>query len=83
MDRYICIQEFYVDKYDEDGFATDKQFLIPKGSIWELGNEKLEISEHPCVNLYRVWKSKKAKTKPWIEITPWHLEQFFKKLEEE
>ena len=68
-----------MDKYDEDGFVTDKQFLIPKGSVWELGGEKLEIALSPCVRLDRVWKSKKAKSKPWIEITPWHLERFLKK----
>ena len=35
MDKYRCTQDFYVDKYDKDGFCTDKQYLITKDSIWE------------------------------------------------
>ena len=83
MNKYRCIQDFYVDKYDENGFCTDKQYLITKDSIWELSCEKLEIAVSPCVRLERVWKSKRAKTRPWIEIMPEHLEQFFEKMEAE
>lgn len=83
MDKYICISDFYLEKYDEDGFYTDKYDLIPKDSIWALNNEKLEISVKPCIRLERVWKSKRAKTRPWIEITPERLERFFEKVEVE
>lgn len=81
MDKYRCIQDFYVEKYDGDGFPTDKYALIPKDSIWMLSTERLEIAVSPCVRLERVWKSKRYKTRPWIEITPEHLEQFFEKVE--
>lgn len=82
MDKYRCIRDFYIEKYDEDGFFTDKYICIPKGSIWDLSTGRLEIAESPCVRLERVWKSKGAKTRPWIEITPEHLEQYFEKAEE-
>lgn len=83
MDKYKCIQDFYVEKYDDNGFYTEKDFLIPKDSIWELSTGRLEIAVSPCVRLERVWKSKSAKTMPWIEITPEHLEQYFEKVEVE
>lgn len=81
MDKYRCIRDFYVEKCDEDGFPTDKYSLIPKDSIWELGNGPLVAAIKPCVRLERVWKSKRTKTRPWIEITPERLEQFFEKIE--
>ena len=80
MDEYRCIQDFYVEKCDEDGFSTDKYACIPKDSIWTLSSESLEFAESSYVRLERVWKSKSAKTRPWIEITPEHLEQFFEKV---
>ena len=83
MDKYRCIRDVYINKYDGDGFCTDKYVFIPKDSIWALSSENLEIAVSPCVRLERVWKSKSAKTMPWIEITPEHLEQYFEKVEVE
>lgn len=35
MEKYKCIKEFYVPKYDEDDNPTDEYITIRKGSIYE------------------------------------------------
>lgn len=35
MEKYKCIKEFYVPKYDENDSLTDEYITIHKGSIYE------------------------------------------------
>lgn len=35
MEKYKCIKEFYVSKYDENDSPTDEYITIHKGSIYE------------------------------------------------
>ena len=35
MEKYKCIKEFYVPKYDENDNPTDEYITIHKGSIYE------------------------------------------------
>ncbi len=35
MEKYKCIKEFYVPKYDENDTPTDEYVKIHKGSIYE------------------------------------------------
>lgn len=32
--KYICIKEFFVPKYDGDGFDSGEYMTIEKGSMW-------------------------------------------------
>lgn len=72
---YKCVRKFYIDVFDEYGFNTEKSMIVPEDSIWE---ENTECSrEYGDVHLDRIWKSKKAKTRPWIEITKERFEEYF------
>ena len=73
MDKYRCIQDFYISEYDEDGFPLDTKTIVSKDSVWELSNMELVVAIKPCVRLEMGTK--------WIEITPEHLEQYFEKVE--
>lgn len=79
--KYICKQEFYLEKYDDNGFPIENKYTrIPKGSIWEedINNPKFIASED-SVHLDRRYKSNKAKTSQWIEITKEHLNEYFER----
>ena len=39
MEKYKCIKEFYVPKYDENDSPTDEYITIHKGSIYEYTEE--------------------------------------------
>ena len=77
--KYICTQDFYLDKYDDNGFLIENKYVrIPKGSIWEEDKESYKlVGSQDSIHLDRVWKSKKAKTHQWIEITEEHLDTYF------
>jgi len=83
--KYICTQDLYLDKYDENGFLIENKYVrIPKGSIWEEDNESYKlVGSQDCIHLDRVWKSKKAKTHQWIEITKEHFDTYFCRLYEQ
>lgn len=83
--KYICTQDLYLDKYDADGFRIENKYVrIPKGSIWEEDKECIKfIGGKDCIHLDRVWKSKKAKTHQWVEITTEHFETNFQRFYEQ
>lgn len=78
---YECIQDFYLDAYDEDGFlCVGKHIYVPKGSRWKIQESKILISilgNEDNIHLERIWKSKKTKRYQWIEITKEHLSEYF------
>lgn len=84
MSRYGCTKEFSLEKYDEDGFLVENKYLtVPVGSIWELDEDDPDyniIADKDCVHLERVYKSKKTKSRQWIEITKERLAEHFKKI---
>lgn len=81
--RYKCIKGMLLEKYDADGFLMEGRYCtIPEGSIWELETESPNLISGPdCVHLDRVWKTKKAKTQPYIELTKEHLAEYFELIE--
>ena len=76
---YECIKDLYLDKYDDSGFYIENKYVrIPKGSMWEIDTHSPNmIASNDCAHLDRVWKSKKAKTHQWIEVTKAHLKEYF------
>ena len=80
--QYICTQDLYLDKYDDNGFLIENSYMrIPKGSIWEKDDENPKfIAPQDSIHLDRVWKTKKAKTHQWIEIDKATLLAYFKPL---
>lgn len=80
--KYICTQDLYLDKYDDNGFIIENKYVrIPKGSIWEEDSTSPNfIAPSDSIHLDRIWKSKKAKTHQWIEIEKTTLLAYFKPL---
>lgn len=79
---YKCIKDFYVENYDDDGFSKDTYSRIPKDSIWELDKEPYRfIGDNDSIRLWRIWKSKKAKTVRWIEISNETFKECFEGVE--
>lgn len=79
---YKCIKDFYIENYDDNGFSKDTYSRISKGSIWELDEEPYRfIGDDDSIRLLRIWKSKKAKTVIWIEISKETFEAFFEVVE--
>ncbi|MBE5877073.1 MAG: hypothetical protein E7290_09350 [Lachnospiraceae bacterium] len=80
--KYICTQDLYIERYDADGFLIEnKYFRVPKDSIWEEDTESIKlIGSNDCIHLDRVWKTKKAKTWQWIEVTKETLLEYFAQL---
>ena len=62
MQKYKCIKEFCVPKYDEDGCPTDEYVTIRKGSIYEhtegyIGESDMRLyledgcDDHGCLDI--------------------------------
>ena len=79
--QYRCIKTMFLDKCDEDGFLMEGKYMtIPEGSVWERQEtERIYniVGDKDCLHLERIWKSKKAKSVHWIEITKERLAEFF------
>lgn len=78
---YECRQELMLDTYDEDGYLIDgKYFVVPVGSRWKVQESDTLLNilgNEDNIHLDRVWKSKKAKTYQWIEISKEHFKNCF------
>ena len=73
--EYKCKETLYLEKCDENGMLTGKQFAVGKGSRWQEDTEcKRRICGGPdTVRLDRI----APKRTDWIEITEETLEQYF------
>lgn len=71
---YKCIRDFNVETCDEDGFPTDKFFVIKSGTEWERNNYTNIIGGD--VHLDSVDDSR------WIEISYDTLKDYFIESEE-
>ena len=77
--KYKCIKEFYVDKYDGDGFLLyDEYCIIPVGSVWIVdesntrivgGSETIRLELETNENKYQ-----------WLEILEDTLNEHFEAL---
>lgn len=74
--RFECVADFYVDKYDGDGFWTEEQTLIRKGEVFEcdLGDSERIVGGRNTLRL--------VNEKHWLEITEDTIrENFVEKVE--
>lgn len=76
--KHICIESFMIEVCDDDGFFTGKENIIKEGTIWEVDKNTNYLGGE--VHLERIYKSKKAKSRYWIEITKEHFEKYFAEL---
>ena len=78
-----CVKPFSVEKYDDNGFPTDKYMQIPIESVWEIDEDPYRfVGNDDSIRLFRVWKCKNPKTIPWIEISKELFEECFEQLKE-
>lgn len=73
---YKCNKEFYIDKYDADGFLLNKQMKIVKNSKWEYDDKNTFRVIGGTVHLYRI----NVKHGQWIEIDNDTLNEYFKEI---
>lgn len=73
--EYKCKETIYLEKCDDNGMMTDKQFAVVKGSRWQEDTEcKYRICGGPdTIRLDRI----APKKTDWIEISRETLEQYF------
>lgn len=77
LNEYKCKETFYLEKCDEDGLLTDKQFAVVRGSRWQEDTEcKYRLCGGPeTIRLERI----SPKKSDWIEILRETLNRFFDK----
>lgn len=75
--KYVCVQEFSVDLYDDDGFLLDGYLTIYPGEIYDKSEDPFRIiGANDTVHL-------ECENGNWLEIQQAHLDAFFRPLEEE
>lgn len=72
---YMCVKEFVVPKYDDDGFTTNDYIAIEKDSVWELNDDTRHIGGDHHLD--------KNETLEWVEISNETLESYFVELPEQ
>lgn len=88
-----CIRRLVLKRYGEDGLPMEgKYIVIPVGSRWIVRSEEYMVAMYGVgsllgndgnMHLDRVWKTKKAKTSPWVEVSRDTLSIYFKRVENE
>ena len=73
--KYRCVKTFSVDKYDDDGFRTEKQMRVRNDSIWEKDEEHYRFVGGD--DTIRLENEKYG----WLEITEETFNEYFVELE--
>lgn len=66
--KYRCVNEFYIEIYDDDWMPTEEYKKIPSGSIWELDEHTNNIGGEVHLDNDEMG---------WIEISRDTLEECF------
>jgi len=70
---YICKKELVLNRYDDDGFWTERRLRVKPGTVFALsGNDKMYIAGNRCVHL-------DAPDGTWIEVSENTLKEHFNK----
>ena len=69
--KYKCINEFYIEIYDEDWMPTGEYRTIPAGTVWELDESTNNIGGEVHLD---------NDDEGWIEISRDTLEECFEGL---
>jgi len=69
--KYICTEEFALDRVDDEGFFTGDVLIVAKGSVWERSTEDYRfVGAADTVRL-------EGDNYQWLEITKEHLDMYF------
>lgn len=72
--KVICIEEFEVSKYDDNGLALDNEYMIiEEGSRWEVSDSDVRYIDGEV----RLTKYDETDTHTWIEIPKEWFEEYF------
>lgn len=74
MEKYKCIKEFYVSKYDENDRPTDEYVVIHKGSIYNHTNKYVGESD------IRLYLEDGEDEINYLDITYKRLEEYFERI---
>lgn len=72
--KVICIEEFEVSKYDDNGFVLENEYMnIEEGSIWEVSDSDVRYIDGEV----RLTKCNETDAHVWIEIPKEWFEEYF------
>ena len=81
--RYRCVKDLYLDKYDEDGFYMDGEYvIIPIGSIWTINQCGYRLVGGQDTIHLELETNDKEKFQ-WIEILESTLKEHFMEIEKD
>ena len=72
--RYKCIKSFSIPECDDDGFITEQELIVEKGTMWELDDSGYTLIGGE-VRLDSVDPFGR-----WLEITEDTLEEYFEEV---
>ena len=74
--RYKCIKDFSVDKYDDNGFLIENEYVnIEIGSVWEAGDAyNMMIGGLDHIHLENI------NDYSWLEIPKEMIDEYFKQI---
>ena len=70
---YKCIESFYINEYDEDGFDINKQYPIYEGEIFRTWEDDFRILGN--TNSIRL-----TNNRSWLEIDESTLNRYFQEI---
>lgn len=74
MSKFRCVKTFSVDKYDDDGFRTEKLMRVRNGSVWEKDEEPYRfVGDDDTIRL-------ENEKYGWLEITEETFNEHFCKV---
>lgn len=81
MSTYECVKSFYIPIVDGDGFYTDKEKLIGKGTKWCHNKETNIIGGEIHLEGEEKFYEDGTVSFPWIEVDKDTLKEYFKKVD--
>ena len=77
--KYMCTEGFAVEKFDDDGFSTEKWTTVEEGEIWTVEDTTFRlVGGSDTVRLFR----QKGKREWWLELTKESIVKYFKEVDD-
>ena len=73
--KYKCVNDFYIDKADDNGFSTSKQYRIKANSVWIVSEDTFRVVGGEV-------RLVKQNSLSWIEISKERLKENFIEMKE-
>jgi len=73
--KYKCVNDFYIDKADDNGFSNGKQYKIKANTIWVASGDTFRVVGGEV-------RLEKIRSNSWIEISKERLAKNFIEIKE-